>query len=69
MKTQMITAFLQRYTQVNKVDEQINDFGIDYIFEQGICVRIGDEGYEYQGIDADIWLPLETVSQLRALLK
>ena len=71
MKTQMITAFLQRYVQINpdNVDEQMDDFGIDYIFiKQGfLCVRIGDEGYQYE--DDGIWLPLESVTQLRALLK
>jgi len=68
----MIQAFLQRYAELypDKVDGKI---GEEYIFDLWandiLSVRMGDEGYEYSWQSESIWHELETVSELKELLK
>ena len=69
----MIQAFLTRYAELypGNVDGKI---GEEYIFEWGedddiLSVRMGDEGYEYSWQSERIWYELETVSELKGLLK
>jgi hypothetical protein len=69
----MIQAFLTRYAELHpeNVDGKM---GEEYIFEWGedddiLSVRMGDEGYEYSWQSEGIWHELETVSELKELLK
>lgn len=69
----MIQAFLTRYAELypDSVDGKI---GEEYIFEWGedddiLSVRMGDEGYEYSWQSESTWYELETVSELKELLK
>jgi len=68
----MIQAFLQRYAELypDKVDGKI---GEEYIFDLWandiLSVRMSDEGYEYSWQSESIWHELETVSELKELLK
>lgn len=69
----MIQAFLTRYAELypDNVDGKL---GEEYIFEWGedddiLSVRMTDEGYEYSWQSDGIWYALETVSELKELLK
>ena len=67
----MIQAFLTRYAELypENVDGKI---GEEYIFEcenDALSVRMGDEGYEYSWMTEGAWYELETVSELKELLK
>ena len=68
----MIQAFLQRYAELypDKVDGKI---GEEYIFDLWandiLSVRMADEGYEYSWQSESKWYELETVSELKELLK
>ena len=69
----MIQAFLARYAELypENVDGKI---GEEYIFEWGedddiLSVRMTDEGYEYSWQTEGVWHELETVSELKEMLK
>lgn len=69
----MIQAFLTRYAELypENVDGKI---GEEYIFEWGedddiLSVRMTDEGYEYSWQTEGVWHELETVSELKEMLK
>ena len=68
----MIEAFLRRYTELHPEDID-GKVGEEYIFdnweEDMLGVRMGDEGYEYSWLSIGEWNALESVSQLKDLLK
>lgn len=68
----MIQAFLQRYEQLHP-DDIDGKVGEEYIFclwkHDVLSVRMGDEGYEYSWQSIGEWDSLQSVSQLKELLK
>ncbi len=67
----MIQAFLTRYEQLfpECVDGKIGEEYIFDLWESDIlCVRMGDEGYEYSWQSESVWHELETVSELKELI-
>ena len=67
----MIQAFLTRYAELNP-ETTDGKIGEEYIFhfeENALSVRMGDEGYEYSWMSDGIWYELETVSELKEMLR
>ena len=67
----MIQAFLTRYAELNP-ETTDGKIGEEYIFhfkDDALSVRMGDEGYEYSWMSDGDWYELETVSELKELLR
>ena len=67
----MIQAFLTRYADLNP-ETTDGKIGEEYIFhfeENALSVRMGDEGYEYSWMSDGLWYELETVSELKEMLR
>jgi hypothetical protein len=67
----MIQAFLTRYAELNPetTDGKIGEEYIFHFANDALSVRMGDEGYEYSWMSDGLWYELETVSELKELLR
>jgi hypothetical protein len=67
----MLQAFLNRYAELNpdSVDGKTGEEYIIHFQDDTLSVRMSDEGYEYSWLTQGTWQELETVSELKELLK